>query len=265
MLICSPPWRSVSLLSLISYVGFLAHAEIPPASYSATSGEMCIRDRFHRFRDGEAAHAGQLDDYAVYALALLELYGATLDANYLKMAVLRAEQMIDLFEDEENGGYFLSGRDAEKLIARPKELYDGAIPSGNSVAAVALGRMAALTGSVLWRERADRQLRFISGQIRDYPAGYTFSILAIMAFLYPHRELICTGRTLPEQLREYLRKYPADEISIIYKSEQNASLLAELAPFTADYPIEQATLYYLCENGACRTPVDDFEQLPLEM
>lgn len=220
---------------------------------------------FHRFRDGEAAHAGQLDDYAVYALALLELYGATLDANYLKMAVLRAEQMIDLFEDEENGGYFLSGRDAEKLIARPKELYDGAIPSGNSVAAVALGRMAALTGSVLWWERADRQLRFISGQIRDYPAGYSFAILAIMAFLYPHRELICTGRTLPEQLREYLQKYPADEISIIYKSEQNASLLAELAPFTADYPIEQATLYYLCENGACRTPVDDFEQLPLEM
>lgn len=63
---------------------------------------------FHRFRDGEAAHAGQLDDYAVYALALLELYRTTLDANYLKQAILRAGQMTDLFEDEANGGYFLA-------------------------------------------------------------------------------------------------------------------------------------------------------------
>ncbi|SFP32920.1 hypothetical protein SAMN05216343_10630 [Oscillibacter sp. PC13] len=219
---------------------------------------------FHRFRDGEAAHAGQLDDYAVYALALLELYRTTLDANYLKQAILRAGQMTDLFEDETNGGYFLGARDAERLIARPKELYDGAIPSGNSVAAVVLGHIASLTGDMLWQERSDRQLRFISGQIRDYPAGYSFSMLAVADSLYPHRELVCAGEKPPEELTEYFRKNPADDISVIFKSEENESLLAEIAPFTLNYPLPaQAVLYYLCENGTCRAPVDDFEKLPL--
>lgn len=220
---------------------------------------------FHRFRDGEAAHAGQLDDYAVYALALLELYRTTLDANYLKQAILRAEQMVDLFEDEANGGYFLGARDAEKLITRPKELYDGAIPSGNSVAAVVLGRIATLTGDVLWQERADRQLRFISGQIRNYPAGYSFFLLAITDFLYPHRELVCAGKKVPSELTEYLRENPADDISVIFKSEENESLLAEIAPFTQNYPLPaQAELYYLCENNTCHAPINDFSKLPLD-
>lgn len=217
---------------------------------------------FHRFRDGEAAHAGQLDDYAVYSLALLELYRTTLDANYLKQAIFRASQIADLFEDETNGGFFLDAYDAEKLITRPKELYDGAIPSGNSVVALVLSRIAFLTGDVRWHERSDRQIRFISGQIRNYPIGYSFSLLAITNFLYPHRELICTGKKVPAELMEYISKHPTDDISVIFKSEENELLLAEIAPFTLNYPLPtQTALYYLCENGICHAPVDDFKKL----
>jgi uncharacterized protein YyaL (SSP411 family) len=220
---------------------------------------------FHRFRDGEAAHAGQLDDYAVYALALLALYRATFDAGYLNQALLRAEQMVRLFEDETQGGYFLTAHDAEKLIARPKELYDAAIPSGNSVAAVVLNRLADLTGAPSWQQRADRQLRFIAGQIRDVPAGYAFSMIALADALYPHRELICTGEKTPEPLLQYLKTHPAQELRIIVKSKESEALLAQIAPFTADYPIPpRAARYYLCENGACRAPVDAFEKLPLD-
>lgn len=87
-------------------------------------------DRLYlRWRDGEAANAGQLDDYAVYTLAFLELYRVTFDTGYLQEAVCRAEQMTDLFEDKERGGYFKTAADSEQLIARPKETYDGAIPS----------------------------------------------------------------------------------------------------------------------------------------
>lgn len=104
-------------------------------------------DRLYlRYRDGEAAYVGQLEDYAVYALALLELYRVTSDAKYLQAAIHRAKQMMELFEDRRNGGYFMTAFDGEQLIARPKETYDGAMPSGNFVAAMVLQTLASLTG-----------------------------------------------------------------------------------------------------------------------
>lgn len=219
---------------------------------------------FHRYRDGESAYPGQVDDYAVYTLALLELYHATMDARYLKQAILRAKQMTDLFEDKTNGGYFIAAHDAERLIARPKELYDGAIPSGNSVAAVVLERIAALTGDIRWQDRADRQLRFISGQAHNYPIGYSFGLLAIADSLYPSQELICTGEKLPSELTEYLRSNPSYNLSVIFKSHENESLLNEIAPFTRDYPISEDTVhYYLCENKSCLAPADDLKSLPI--
>ena len=131
-----------------------------------------------RYRDGEAANDALLDDYAVYALALLALYRATEDASYLKQAIFRAEQMLDFFEDT-NGGYFLTAYDAQPLIARPKEVYDGALPSGNSAAGMVLETLAQLTGEAKWRAAADRQMRFLAGQAEEYPAGHCFALLAM--------------------------------------------------------------------------------------
>lgn len=104
-----------------------------------------------RYRDGETAYKGQLEDYAVYALALLELYQVTFDAKYLQCALHWAKQMVELFVDTEKGGYYMTAFDSEQLIARPKETYDGAIPSGNSVAAVVLQTLASLTGELEWQ------------------------------------------------------------------------------------------------------------------
>lgn len=212
-----------------------------------------------RYRDGEAANDGQLDDYAVYALALLALYRATLNIDYLEQAIFRAEQMTDFFEDE-NGGYFLTAHDAPPLIHRPKETYDGAIPSGNSVAAMVLEMLAQLTGENRWREAADRQLRFAAGQAEDYPAAHCFAMLAIQRALKPGRELVVCGEELPEEIKEGL----PEDLNVLYKSSKNASRLAKCAPFTADYPVpEHAANWYLCENGTCRRAVTDFAQLPL--
>ncbi len=219
---------------------------------------------FLRFRDGESAIPGQLEDYGVYALALLALYRATFEADFLALAVHRARQMVALFEDKGQGGYFINAYDAEQLIIRPKETYDGAMPSGNSVAAAVLEALAALTGETVWREAADRQLRFLTGQAAELPAGHCFGMLAMAKQLYPHRELICAGRRVPDELWDYLRSHPADELSILFLSEDNAAALAGCAPFTASYPIpEDGTVWYLCENGACRAPVSEFGQLRL--
>ena len=224
-------------------------------------------DRLYlRYRDGEAAHAGQLDDYAVYALALLELYRETFDATYLQQAIHRAKQMVNLFEDKVHGGYFMTAADSEQLIARPKETYDSAIPSGNSVAAMVLQRLAFLTGNPEWQDAAARQMRFLAGDIGEYPSASCFGILAMMDALYPHRELVCsTSDGLPDELKAFLQEHPANNLQILLKTAENTDLLTKCAPFTRDYPIpKQGTMYYLCENGACNAPVNEFGKLNLQ-
>lgn len=218
-----------------------------------------------RYRDGEAAHAGQLDDYAVYALALLELYRATFNVRYLQEAARRAGQMLELFEDKAHGGCFMTAADSERLIARLKETYDGAIPSGNSAAAMALQRLASLTGETEWQTAADRQLRFLAGEIGEYPSSSCFGVLAMMGALYPHRELVCASAAgLPDELKAYLTEQPADDLQILLKTAENGEILSTLAPFTKDYPVPvQGAVYYLCENGACKAPVTMFENLKL--
>lgn len=223
-------------------------------------------DRLYlRYRDGDAAYVGQLEDYAVYALALLELYRATFDVEYLQAAIHRAKQMVELFEDKANGGYFMTAYDGEQLIARPKETYDGAMPSGNSVAAMVLQTLASLTGERSWQAAADRQLSFLAGEIGEYPSASSFGVLAMMGALYPHRELVCaTSDGLPGEFTAYFREHPADDLHVLLKTKENAETLAECAPFTKDYPIpEQGSMYYLCEGGACKAPLSEFSKLKI--
>ncbi|MCR1918713.1 thioredoxin domain-containing protein [Frisingicoccus caecimuris] len=219
------------------------------------------RRLYIRFRDGEAANAGQLDDYAVYALALLELYQATFEMDYLSLAVLRAKQMQELFEDREKGGYYMTAFDGEALISRPKETYDGAIPSGNSVAAMVLQKLALLTAEKVWQEAAERQIRFCTGEIRRYPVGYSFALMALSIAFYSHRELVCVvKKDIPEELKQYVNLCASDEISVIVKTERNEEELLKCAPFTAAYPMPEAgPTYYLCENGMCKMPVTSEE------
>lgn len=212
-----------------------------------------------RYRDGEAANDGQLDDYAVYSLALLCLYRASFDVQYLERAIFRVEQMLDFFEDE-NGGFFLTAHDSEQLIYRPKESYDGAIPSGNSVAAMVLETLAQLTGEQKWRKAADRQMRFIAGQAEEYPAGHCFAMLAMDKALGSVRELVVCSEKLPAELKNI-----SDEnLNILYKSSENAERLGKCAPFTADYPVpRESSSWYLCKDGVCHNAVTSFSELKI--
>ena len=228
-----------------------------------------------RFRDGEAAHAGQLEDYAVYALALLGIYETTFQAEYLQNAINRANQMIEFFEDKNDGGFYMTASHGEKLITRPKETYDGAIPSGNSAAALVLQKLAVLIGEIKWQEAAERQLRFVAGESRRYPAAYSLSLLAMTHAFYPHKELICAlpnedkiqsnqSTHIPKELKQYRKEMESERVHIIIKTSKNAELLAEIAPYTANYPLPQnGPVYYLCENGACKAPVTNWEDLNL--
>lgn len=219
---------------------------------------------FVRWRDGEAANAGQLDDYAFYCLSLLELYKATLNVEYLEQAVLFANHMIEWFYDEKSSGFYLYASDSEQLISRPKELYDGAMPSGNSAAAMVLVELAALTGEKRWQDYSNKQLEFLASNISDYPVGYSYSLLAMTKVLYQSAELVCvsSNHEVPQSLKNLLNELPLMNISVIFKAKQNEQKLADVAPFTADYPIPSVgTQYYLCRNGACESPTDSLESI----
>ena len=260
-------WTILALARAGRVLGDERYCKAAAAAVQFIENNMTDRQNrlFLRWRDGEAANTGQLEDYAVYALALTELYRLTFEPAYLQNALERARQMVELFEDKEHGGYFITAYDAEQLIARPKETYDGAIPSGNSVAAAVLQRLAGLTGEPFWQEAADRQFCFLTGEIEHYPMGYSFALNALASALYPHRELICTvKRGVPGELGEFLKSHPSENLSILVKTKENAEELAVCAPFTSEYPVpDRGVAWYLCVNGSCKAPVNDFNKLML--
>ena len=215
-----------------------------------------------RWRNGNAAHSGKLDDYAFYAWGLLELYGVTFDSNYLAKAVELTDFLLEFFFDWENGGFYPYASDGEQLLTRIKEAYDGAMPSGNSVAALVLSRLSRLTGESRWRETADLQLSWLAGAAQDYPAGYSFAMLAFLEELWPSAELAVTAQKVPFELKDLLWKTPHPGLTILARTPESADLLDRLAPFTRNYPIpEKGARYYLCRKGACTLPVDNIAEL----
>ena len=215
-----------------------------------------------RWRDGQSDHPGKLEDHAFYAWGLLELYGATFCIHYLSEAQRVAQLLLDFFFDREAGGLYPYASDGEQLLTRSKEVYDGAMPSGNTVAALVFSRLARLTGKTQWQETARLQASYLSGAVEPYPAGHSFTMLALLEELWPSAELVCTAGEVPAELTAFLRREPRPEMSILVKTPGNQELLSRLAPFTEMYPVsERGILCYLCKNGTCAKPVSGIAEL----
>ncbi|MGJ4850371.1 thioredoxin domain-containing protein [Bacillota bacterium Meth-B3] len=219
---------------------------------------------FIRWADGQAAGDGLLDDYAFLAWGLIELYRAALDPSLLIAAEALARILVERFRDAENGGFFLNAADAG-LIHRPKEFYDGAMPSGNAVAALAMLELGRYTAQPRWREAAERQLRTLCAAARSHPGACAFALLVAARHLTPSRELVCAcaDEDAARVVRERLSASGDRALYVLVKTPGNAQALDRLAPFTADYPLPAAgARLYPCQRGACGQPVDAFEQLP---
>lgn len=215
-----------------------------------------------RYRDGDSAGEGKIDDYAFYCYALLMLYRVTYRVEFLEKAISFAKDMTDQFFDMENGGFYIYARDAQKLIVRSKEIYDGAVPSGNSVAAFVLYKLAQLTGEEKWQELFHKQIRFLAGNIADYPSAYSFTLLALMQVLYPSRELVCLEPSAKE-IEELRRLGERDSnLAIVVKTKENAERLKKAAPFTEAYGIIPGKgQFYLCTQNRCQAPVDSLKEI----
>ena len=213
--------------------------------------------RLHAMRMGnELRHPAQLDDLAFYALGLLELYDADFDAEHIAKALELSREIMADFNDAE-GGFFRTAHDAEKLIFRPKEVFDGAIPSGNTAAAALLSRLYRLTGRAELGEALDKQLDYISRSLGGYPAGGAFAMTAFTLREKGSREMVCAlpDEKRPEELKAVLSRW-APELSLIIKTPANAGRLSELAPFTADMQAQSGkAAYYICKDGSCAMPL----------
>lgn len=214
-----------------------------------------------RFREGNAAYLGYLDDYAFLIWGLLELYTVSGKSDYLKTALSLQEQLETLFSDEETGGYYLTGSDGEKLLLRPKEIYDGAMPSGNSITALNLLRLARLTGEERWEHQAEKQLLSFRSTLSSYPAGYTAFLQALQYALQPSQELLLVGPLNHEGISALKQTFFTTFLpysSLLY----HEGTLGELLPWVQDYPFNpNKVLAYLCANFTCQKPVESPAEL----
>ncbi len=203
---------------------------------------------------GEAVHPAKLEDCTFYAWGLLELYQVTFDPALLEKAAALADHLLSDFFDEASGGFYLYGINDEQLITRTKEVYDGALPSGNAAAALVLSRLERLTGEPRFREAAEKQLRFLAGAAQKHPDAHCFTLLVLTEALWETEELVVCAKEEPNELREYLKK-PHPGLTVLLKTPESAEALDRLAPFTREYPIPASgAMYYRCHGGVCQRP-----------
>ena len=215
-----------------------------------------------RYRDGEAAHRGNLDDYAFFVWALTELYAATFDASYLQKAMQFNKAAIDLFWDSENHGFYLYGQDGENLIHRPKERYDGAMPSGNSVAAYNLARLSKLTGSSMLEELAQKQLETYVHDTKNYPIGFSFYLTALMLALHASREVVCVLKNGDlSGVQKWMQESFLPDTNVLVK-RGNEDPVNDVAGFVKEYGLKNdETTFYVCHNNACSEPFNGIGEL----
>lgn len=197
------------------------------------------------YRDGRRTKDGYLDDYAFLILGLTALYEAAYDEQYLALATRLYEKVVADFFDSENGGFYLYGLQGEQLIHRPKEVYDGAMPSGNSVMAYNLQRLAALTKDPQLDTLSRKQHAFMRAHAGDYPSGNSFYMLALLLHLNPPKEIVCVLADAGEQ-------------DAVRQKLPRGAVVRMLRQPTNEYPlVNGSTTYYVCEAGSCRPPVNE--------
>ena len=217
----------------------------------------------HRYRNGNADIAGNLDDHAFLIAALLDLYETTFSVDHLIDALNLNDDLIKYFWDENDAAFFFTATDSEKLLVRQKEIYDGAIPSGNSVALLNLVRLYRFTGRTEFEVKASQMIKTFSQLIKTSPSAYTQFLSALDFYIGPSKEILLVGND-DEKVKRFLRILRETFIPnkvIIYKDDRTKDKLSKAAEFTKSYQSLNGAEAYICENFSCRLPVTSEKDL----
>jgi len=220
----------------------------------------------HRYRDGEANLRGYVDDYAFFIWGLIELYETTFKVSYLKEALSLTDEMLTLFWDDREGGLYFTGSDSEELLVRMKESHDGALPSGNSVAALNLLRLGRMTATQELERKANGLMEAFGGSISHSPTGFSQLLVALDFALGPTKEIVIAGDRDDEDTKHMLRsigsRFVPRKVLLLHPEGKEGKATERIAPFMKEQKkIGGKTTAYVCENHFCRLPTTDVTQM----
>jgi uncharacterized protein YyaL (SSP411 family) len=219
----------------------------------------------HRYCDGEAAIPAFADDYAFVIRALIELYGTGFDPGYLVKALELDRYLREHFSDTEGAGFFSTSEEGESLLARRKEIYDGALPSSNSAILANLVLLGHLTGDHVHDERASRLADAFAGIVRMSPSAYSAYLCGLDHLLGPATDVVIAGTGSDPGAHEMiriLRTMYLPSVTVHFRTPPAPGLLDAVAPFTRTMAVQDGTATaYVCTGHTCQAPVTTVEAL----
>ena len=220
----------------------------------------------HRYRDGYAEIKGFVDDYSFLIWALIELYEATLDIKYLTNAIDWSEKQIESFWDKEIGGFYFTNEVSEDLITRQKEIYDGALPSGNSVAMLNLLRLFQITGDSKYEVKADEISRVFAESVKINPSAHSYLMIAVDFAVGPTFSVIISGDSgemdTIKMLNSIRNEFLPNKTLLHRATEQDPPSIDKFARYAEffDKYLNKATAY-VCFNKTCKPPTNEIEKM----
>ena len=221
---------------------------------------------YHVFKDGEAAIPAFLDDYAFLIWGLIELFETTFEPEYLMHIKTLISKMLEHFWDDEGKGFFFTSDESEELLVRQKEAYDGAIPSGNSIALMDLILLARILGEAELEQKATETLETFSTDIMRSYSGYGMMLIGWDFIQGPSYEVVIAGNSDNEDTREMLQSlkdhYLPNMVLILRAGGEQSEAITKLAPFTKYYDIVNGkATAHVCINQNCKLPTNDVQKM----
>jgi uncharacterized protein YyaL (SSP411 family) len=218
-----------------------------------------------RFRQGESGLDAQLTDYAILSQGLLDLYESSFNSQWLSHAIKLTEKQMELFYDTDHGGFFDNPENDANLL-RTKEDYDGAMPAGNSVAAMNLLRLSQITGNKQWQEAVDKTFAYFSSTLQNEHGQMPQMLSALDYSLKKPRQIIIAGKQgsadTEQLLKEIYKRYLPNKIILLADGGKGKELLSTFLPFIVyNRMINGKATAYVCENFSCKNPVTDAGKL----
>ncbi len=257
-------WNSLMISALVKAYSVFKKEEF--LNIAVRANEFILKNMLngnslsHRFKDGEVKFDGNLDDYSFLIQSNLDLFEVTGNPENLKIAISLDNILQTWFWDNENGGYYFSSSDSEKLISRNKEIYDGAIPSGNSVQFLNLIRLYRITQESKYYQMLEKQLEFFSGEALRFPSAYSYFLSAFMQYYFPSTEIRISGveNEVEQAGREILSFYLPNK-TLIMLTNKNQEELIQILPQLINYITKEKLKIFICNNFICKKPYDNIE------
>ncbi len=215
-----------------------------------------------RYRDQQALYPAYALDYAAMVWALIELYQAGFNSRYLETAVELNQDLINYFWDEEQGGVFFYGKDGEQLLTRPKEIYDGAIPSSNSLCVMNFIRLSRISGDISLDRKAEQVIRLFSAKVKEQPAAYAFFLSSALNYFHPGKEIVIVGDKEDSDSLSFVNTINCSFMprALVLLKEDTDNEFMDKIPFLQEMKkVNDRATVYLCENNACLPPINTLE------